>query len=82
MLAFGEESVKKRVKSIINYKKPTFWLTIVAIVVCISVAVCLLTNREKAVSESYTDYEGVFLSIKSIGTDENGCNILNFGRHI
>ncbi|NLB56457.1 MAG: peptidase M56, partial [Lentisphaerae bacterium] len=39
-LAFGEVSVKERVKNVLNYKKPAFWLTAVAVVVCIIVAVC------------------------------------------
>ena len=43
-LAFGEVGVKERVKSVLNYKKPAFWIIVVAIVVCIVVAVCFLTN--------------------------------------
>lgn len=43
-LAFGEVSVKERVKSIMNYKKPTFWAILMAFIVCVVVAVCFLTN--------------------------------------
>lgn len=43
-LAFGEVSVKDRVKSVLNYKKPAFWIIIVAIVASIAVSVCFLTN--------------------------------------
>lgn len=43
-LAFGETSVKKRIKSVLNYKRPAFWITICAIVASIVVAVCFLTN--------------------------------------
>lgn len=43
-LAFGEVSVKSRIESVLNYKKPAFWLVIVAAVSCIVVAVCFLTN--------------------------------------
>ncbi len=43
-LAFGEISVKERVKKIMNYKKPTTWIIICAVVVCAVVAVCFLTN--------------------------------------
>ena len=43
-LAFGEVGVKNRVKSVLNYKKPAFWIIIVAIIVSITVAVCFLTN--------------------------------------
>lgn len=43
-LAFGEVGVKDRVKSVLNYKKPAFWIIIVAVVACVVVAVCFLTN--------------------------------------
>lgn len=43
-LAFGEVSVKKRVKSVLNYKKPAFWIIIVAVLALIITAVCFLTN--------------------------------------
>lgn len=43
-LAFGEVGVKERVKSVLKYKKPAFWITLAAIVVCVVVAVCFLTN--------------------------------------
>ena len=43
-LAFGEVGVKERVKSILNYKKPAFWVIVVGILACIVAAVCLLTN--------------------------------------
>lgn len=43
-LAFGEVSVKERIKSVLNYKKPAFWIVVVAVVSCIVVAVCFLTN--------------------------------------
>ena len=43
-LAFGEVGVKERVKSVMNYKKPAFWIVVAAIVACVVVAVCFLTN--------------------------------------
>lgn len=43
-LAFGEVGVKNRVKSVLNYKKPAFWIIVIAIIVSIAVAVCFLTN--------------------------------------
>lgn len=54
-LAFGETGVKSRVKSVLNYKKPAFWIILVAILACIAVAVCFLTvpnRRIIAISES------------------------------
>lgn len=46
-LAFGEVGVKERVKSVLHYKKPALWITIAAIVVCVIVAVCFLTNPSR-----------------------------------
>ncbi len=43
-LAFGEVGVKDRVKSVLSYKKPAFWLVIAAVVSLVAVAVCFLTD--------------------------------------
>lgn len=43
-LAFGEIGVKERVKSVLNYKKPAFWIIVVAVIACVAVAVCFMTN--------------------------------------
>ena len=46
-LAFGEVGVKERVKSVMNYKKPAFWVIIIAVIICLGVAVCFLTNPKQ-----------------------------------
>ena len=43
-LAFGEVGVKERVKSVMNYKKPAFWVIVVSVITCAVVAICFLTN--------------------------------------
>lgn len=43
-LAFGEIGVKERVKSVLNYRKPAFWIIVTAMVACAVVAVCFLTD--------------------------------------
>ena len=43
-VAFGEVGVKGRIKSILNYKKPGFWIALVAIITCIAVSLTFLTN--------------------------------------
>ena len=50
-LTFGEVGVKERVKSVMNYKKPALWVIIIAVIVCVGVAVCFLTNPKQ---DSYT----------------------------
>lgn len=46
-LAFGEVGVKIRVKSILNYRKPTLWIVIAAAAVCLILAFGFLTNPTK-----------------------------------
>lgn len=43
-LAFGETSVKTRIKAVLHYKKPTLWIIIAALVICSVLAVCFLTE--------------------------------------
>lgn len=45
--AFGEVGVKERVKSVMNYKKPAFWVIIIAVIICVGVAACFLTNPKQ-----------------------------------
>lgn len=45
-LAFGEISVKSRIKGVLNYKKPSFWITLLALLGCAVLAVCFLTDPE------------------------------------
>ena len=42
-LAFGEVGVKERVKNVMHYKKPAFWIILLAVVAIIVTAVCFLT---------------------------------------
>lgn len=80
-LAFGEVGVKKRVKSVLNYKKPAFWIIVVSIVLCAVVAVCFLTSPKKThddaeddekIQESitettfYSDYKGIYITLESV----------------
>lgn len=57
-LAFGEVGVKERVKSVLHYKKPALWITIAAIVVCVIIAVCFLTNPSREYQIRIASAEG------------------------
>lgn len=46
-LAFGEVGVKQRVKGILNFKKPTFWLIAAALLFCVIIGALFLTNPKK-----------------------------------
>ena len=43
-VAFGEVGVKSRIKAVLHYKKPGFWILLAAVLACIAVAVCFLTD--------------------------------------
>jgi hypothetical protein len=43
-LAFGEVGVKDRIKSVLSYKKPAFWIIVAALVISLVVAVCFMTD--------------------------------------
>ena len=48
-VAFGEVSVKQRILSVLNYKKPSFWISILGVVAFFFVAVCLVTSPPEVV---------------------------------
>ena len=53
-LAFGESDVKGRIRKVLRYKKPTFWMVMASVVACIVAAVCFLTNPPEKPDESQT----------------------------
>ena len=46
-VAFGEVSVKHRIKSVLKYKKPSFWISLAGVIAIAFVAVCLVTSPAK-----------------------------------
>ena len=49
-VAFGEVSVKQRILSVLNYKKPSFWISMLGVVAFFFVAVCLVTSPPKEIT--------------------------------
>ena len=61
-VAFGENGLKERVIKVLNYKKPSFWIIIIAVISCIALAVFFLTNPvgdDKSGNSSVTDIGSV-----------------------
>lgn len=51
-LAFGEVGVKGRIRNVLNYKKPAFWIILISILLCFVLALVLLTNpKDDKISE-------------------------------
>jgi beta-lactamase regulating signal transducer with metallopeptidase domain len=47
-VAFGEISLKSRIKNVLNYRKPGIWITAAAVTLTLTVAVCFMTNPTTA----------------------------------
>lgn len=43
-LAFGEGDPKERIKNLSSWKRPGLWMVILTVVLCVVLAVCLVTN--------------------------------------
>ena len=57
-LAFGETGVKQRIQGVLHYKKPAFWLVVLAALVCAGVAVAFLTDPVEPVRNPWVqEYE-------------------------
>lgn len=70
-LAFAEVGVKSRVKSIIDYKKPAFWVRLVSVFICIVLAIGFLSspmNKKIITIEDRVrgDYSDFFKNVESI----------------
>lgn len=56
-LAFGEVGVKQRIRGILNYRKPKFWVMVLSAVLCVALAAGFLTDPVKA-SQPETETQG------------------------
>ena len=54
-LAFGEVSVKQRIGAVLHYKKPAFWVIVIAILICIALCFGFLTNPVAMTLDSIGD---------------------------
>lgn len=67
-LAFGEVGVKERVKGVLNYRKPAFWIIVAALIACVVIAVCFLTNpKDDEPDLSFLNYKN---AISLIGQND------------
>lgn len=76
-LAFGEVSVKNRVKGILNYKKPAFWIIAAAILACGVTAACFLTNPKTTVYTEWRPLEELYENYTPRQAEKDGCVVLD-----
>lgn len=58
-LAFGEVGVKQRIKSVLHYKKPAFWIVAVALLATVGIAIGFLTDPKRITFATF-DEDGRF----------------------
>lgn len=67
-LAFGEVGIKSRIRAVLHYKKPAFWLIILAFLACVAVSVFFLTDplseKQLPEQESTSDLPGLSLVMR------------------
>ncbi|MDF2674351.1 MAG: antirepressor regulating drug resistance protein [Clostridiales bacterium] len=50
-LAFGESNTKSRIKNVLNYRKPAFWVVVLGVLVICIISVGLMANPRKDTAE-------------------------------
>lgn len=55
-LAFCEGNMKGRIKNVLNYKKPKFWIIILSIIIVIAIGIGLLANPNSSNIDSIVGY--------------------------
>ena len=82
-LAFGESAVKGRVKSVLTYKRPAFWLIMLAALLCIGAAVCFLPDPKAEADDSVQndshDY-GIPITVTAVLPENFPEQVLEFAR--
>ena len=76
-LAFGESHTKTRIKNILNYKKPAFWIGVLTAVVLAAIAIGLITSPQKPAGAKAISIIGgsdgptsIFVAAKTDGEEE------------
>ena len=54
-VAFGETAVAKRVRNVLNYKKPRFWIILISVVIILATAVGFLTVPAKQAAPDFKE---------------------------
>lgn len=71
-LAFGEGNTKSRIKNVLNYKKPAFWVVVVSIIAAICIIVGLMANPK----EKPTGFAGVNAIVLEIDKDSPSMTVM------
>ena len=59
-LAFGEGNVRGRIKNVLNYKKPAFWVMTAAVIAVICVGIGLMANPKATAASENNDIKEIY----------------------
>lgn len=77
-IAFGEGDAGRRIKNVLNFKKPHTWVAILVIVLLVVVCVSCLTNgKNKISSETASDTENSQMPQQTVETTETPIDSVN-----
>ena len=77
-VAFGEGDAGRRIKNVLNFKKPHTWVAILVIVLLVVVGVSCLTNgKDKISSETASDTENSQMPQQTVETTEAPIDSVN-----
>ena len=77
-IAFGEGDAGRRIKNVLNFKKPHTWVAILVFVLLVVVGVCCLTNgKDKISSETVSDTENSQMPQQTVETTEAPIDSVN-----
>ena len=77
-VAFGEGDAGRRIKNVLNFKKPHTWVAILVIVLLVVVCVSCLTNgKDKISSETASDTENSQMPQQTVETTEAPIDSVN-----
>ena len=69
-VAFGEVSIKKRIKSVISYKKASKILVVASLCLCVGVSVCFMTEPEVPLKQATVEKNEVTEETKEPETEK------------
>ncbi|HWQ76540.1 MAG TPA: M56 family metallopeptidase [Syntrophomonas sp.] len=77
-LAFGESNIKTRIKSIVNFKKPSLWLSCAGVLIAVVVALACLTNGAGSSAQAKVNqYLDTIVNEESVAASSNPYDYIN-----
>lgn len=71
-LAFGEVGVRDRIKTVLNHKKEAAWITLLAVLACLVIAACFLTDPASTEEASAIDRDSAITDQAFMPADRAG----------